>query len=145
MEVCLSEVHPLQVLPHLLSDCGFPRLAMYCSHGPGQRAHFSGRLPLFRYVGLLYLEKTLEKKRVMGRRLRLKGPLHGSVWAGTQPKVHKQSLRQAYIRPHIRRSAITGASSDPYCKYDSPVLEWFTSSLFIAGVFAALPAGYTTR
>ena len=37
------------------------------------------------------------------------------------------------------------AGGDPYCKYDSQVLEWFTSSLFIAGVFAALPAGYTTR
>ena len=40
---------------------------------------------------------------------------------------------------------VAGAGSDPYCKYDSQVLEWFTSSLFIAGVFAALPAGYTTR
>lgn len=42
-------------------------------------------------------------------------------------------------------SSSHGDNQDPYCKYDSQVLEWFTSSLFIAGVFAALPAGYTTR
>lgn len=37
------------------------------------------------------------------------------------------------------------ADGNPYCKYNSQPLQWFTSSLFIAGVFAALPAGYTTR
>jgi hypothetical protein len=36
-------------------------------------------------------------------------------------------------------------TTDPYCKFDNQILQWFTSSLFIAGVFAALPAGYTTR
>lgn len=40
---------------------------------------------------------------------------------------------------------ICGADGNPYCKYNSQPLQWFTSSLFIAGVFAALPAGYTTR
>ncbi|KAK9904668.1 hypothetical protein WJX75_000080 [Coccomyxa subellipsoidea] len=38
-----------------------------------------------------------------------------------------------------------GQNGNPYCKYNSQPLQWFTSSLFIAGVFAALPAGYTTR
>ena len=38
-----------------------------------------------------------------------------------------------------------GRGDDAYCKFDDQILQWFTSSLFIAGVFAALPAGYTTR
>ena len=38
-----------------------------------------------------------------------------------------------------------GADGNPYCKYDSQALQWFTSSLFIAGVFAALPAGHVTK
>ena len=37
------------------------------------------------------------------------------------------------------------ADGNPYCKYDSQALQWFTSSLFIAGVFAALPAGHVTK
>lgn len=34
---------------------------------------------------------------------------------------------------------------NPYCTYDNQGLQWFTSSLFIAGMFAALPAGWACR
>lgn len=54
------------------------------------------------------------------------------------------SLRHDLAQKKLLGHAAEG-SSDPYCKFDNQTLQWFTSSLFIAGVFAALPAGYTTR
>ncbi|KAK9809510.1 hypothetical protein WJX73_006177 [Symbiochloris irregularis] len=36
-------------------------------------------------------------------------------------------------------------NADPYCSYDNQGLQWFTSSLFVAGVAAALPAGWLTK
>ena len=34
---------------------------------------------------------------------------------------------------------------NPYCSFDSQALQWFTSSLFVAGMIAALPAGVFTK
>ena len=45
-----------------------------------------------------------------------------------------------------RAAGITrGPDSNPYCQYDNQALQWFTSCLFVAGVVAALPAGWCTR
>ena len=38
-----------------------------------------------------------------------------------------------------------GVKHNPYCQYDNQGLQWFTSSLFVAGVFACLPAGWLVR
>ena len=37
------------------------------------------------------------------------------------------------------------SSKNPYCQYNDQALEWFTSSLFIAGAAAALPGAWVTR
>ena len=45
-----------------------------------------------------------------------------------------------------RAAGITrGPDSNPYCQYDNQALQWFTSCLFVAGVVAAIPAGWCTR
>ena len=38
-----------------------------------------------------------------------------------------------------------GVKHNPYCQYDNQGLQWFTSSLFVAGVAACLPAGWLVR
>ena len=43
------------------------------------------------------------------------------------------------------RAAGGTRDSNPYCQYDNQALQWFTSCLFVAGVVAALPAGWCTR
>jgi sugar porter (SP) family MFS transporter len=48
--------------------------------------------------------------------------------------------------PTVYRAVESGAgANDPYCKYDNQGLQAFTSSLFLAGMVASLPAAWTTR
>ena len=70
--------------------------------------------------------------------------------SGGEPKTVLAAATSAVADPGVILKqqgghAGDGGGSDPYCTFDNQVLQWFTSSLFIAGVFAALPAGYTTR
>lgn len=37
------------------------------------------------------------------------------------------------------------SGGDPYCQYDNQGLQWFVSSMFIAGAAACIPAGWMTR
>ena len=46
--------------------------------------------------------------------------------------------------PSVYEKKHTAINTD-YCKYDNQFLQLFTSSLYIAGLFAAFPASYVTR
>ena len=37
------------------------------------------------------------------------------------------------------------AADDPYCTFDNQRLQWFTSSLFVAGMLASYPAEWLNR
>jgi MFS transporter, SP family, sugar:H+ symporter len=47
--------------------------------------------------------------------------------------------------PHVLRKMIEKGMSNEYCVYDSQSLTAFTSSLYIAGLFASLLAGKITK
>jgi hypothetical protein len=50
--------------------------------------------------------------------------------------------------PAVAAQQLAASSSDarsPYCKFDSPVLQLFTSSLFLAGLVSSLLASGVTR
>jgi len=44
-----------------------------------------------------------------------------------------------------QQAASTSDARSPYCKFDSPVLQLFTSSLFLAGLVSSLVASGVTR
>lgn len=48
--------------------------------------------------------------------------------------------------PSVLRAEEAGVGANSaYCKYDNQMLQLFTSSLFIAGLFGSIPAAFTTR
>lgn len=69
-------------------------------------------------------------------------------WEATLAEHHTSLVLARAMNPGMpspNMLLVLGADGNPYCKFDSQALQWFTSSLFIAGVFAALPAGHVTK
>lgn len=64
---------------------------------------------------------------------------HGStVWAGKQQASHASSF-------DLPENGHPSSPCHADCEFNSPTLALFTSSLFLAAMCAALPAGYITR
>lgn len=51
----------------------------------------------------------------------------------------------AFLKSFFPFVATLSASRSAYCKYDSPILQPFTSSLFLSGLVASLVATTVTR
>ena len=70
-------------------------------------------------------------------------------YAGQACNTHRPSLPAPCSITTIQFSSAgigeDSTSKNPYCQYNDQALEWFTSSLFIAGAAAALPGAWVTR
>lgn len=62
-----------------------------------------------------------------------------------RPSTMQASFQQKFFPDVYARTELGAQNTSPYCTYDNQKLQTFTSILFLAGLFASLPAGHLTR